>query len=369
MENGADELVKPSTIVVVGNGLDLHCGLKSSFKDFFDSKLMLENDMFKNFAILKNIWYLIFTFAFMIRHNESGSIVPSVNNDNPLWMDVENYIDKVFKTKDSRTELKIYDFINNELHNHTNFETYLANYIVNITGDPANQKSLIAQRVSELKRIFNKPEDLLMGELKQFEEDFTLYMKEEIEQNKDTYEKKLTNFLSNELKLQNLNDLFILSFNYSTNFKNIVKSENVVNIHGTLDQNNIIIGTGDNEKGGLPGRDNFKKTNRRIKDNFGSLRLPEKENIKEIIFYGCSFSTQDYNYYQLIFKKFELEKPKIIFKFLYSNFGETEEENNKNKDKYYEKMSEAVNQYLEKTKSNINLADLYNDGYIKFEPI
>lgn len=227
MENGTDELVKSSTIVVVGNGLDLHCGLRSSFKNFFDSKLSYGNGVFKKEIVSSNIWYLIFVFAFMLPENRDGYLVPFVKNDNPLWMDVENYIDKVFKNINSKVEPKIYGFINFELHKKLDPFEYDSNSGTLIEGGHRNQKYLIGKRVNELRYKLNNPEDLLMEELKRFEKDFTIYMKEQIEINNETYEQNLKKFLSNELGLKNLNDLFILSFNYSTNFKNIIKADDV----------------------------------------------------------------------------------------------------------------------------------------------
>lgn len=171
MENETDELIKPSTIVVVGNGLDLHCGLRSSFKNFFDSKLMY------------GIWYLIFALAFVLEGNKGGDIVPFVGVDNLLWMDIENCIDKVFKTRDLGGELRIYDFINNELHSKADLEEYYLCSYTKIMGDSKNQRYTI-RRINELKYKLNNHEDLLMHELKKFEKDFSIYMKEQIEINK-----------------------------------------------------------------------------------------------------------------------------------------------------------------------------------------
>ena len=50
-------------VLITGNGLDLHCGLKSSFKDFFDFKLLTSSSTFNENEIASNIWYLIFTYS------------------------------------------------------------------------------------------------------------------------------------------------------------------------------------------------------------------------------------------------------------------------------------------------------------------
>ena len=98
-------------VLVTGNGLDLHCGLKSSFKDFFDSKLRISSSTFNENEIISNIWYLILTFSFMLKINNGGRIVPFVENNNPLWMDVESLVEKVLMSSNGKGIILVYDFI------------------------------------------------------------------------------------------------------------------------------------------------------------------------------------------------------------------------------------------------------------------
>jgi hypothetical protein len=265
-------------------------------------------------------------------------------------------------------ELEIYNFILNKFsHNPDPQEYFLDNYFIN--GDYKNQPFHIGHRVNELREMFKKPEDLLMFELKNFEKDFANYLEKEINAKKDVYERNIGRFVGASLDNHGTNEVFILSFNYSHNFANDIKNENIVNAHGTLQQNNIIIGIGDYEKGGLPGRDNFKKVKRRVEYNYGPIKLPSNENVKSVIFYGCSFSKQDWNYYKLIFKKYGLENQKVVFKFLYSDYSLSPIDNEKNRTKYRCSCTEVVNSYLQENNSSFNFEDLYNLGCVEFYPI
>lgn len=48
--------------VIIGNGFDLHCGLKSSFKDFFFQKILNKDGQVNVASTRSNIWYLLFYF-------------------------------------------------------------------------------------------------------------------------------------------------------------------------------------------------------------------------------------------------------------------------------------------------------------------
>lgn len=194
MKKAFDELDKATDILVVGNGFDLHCGLKSSFKNFFDSELKTPFG-FNSEKIKNNIWYLIFTYAFMLDRDRKGNIVPFVSNSDPLWMDVETYIDNVFKSKKNLLPLlPIYDFILNTLEQEP--EGLLNDSSV-INGDYKNQPFQISHRVWDLKYNYNlkTPEDILFFDLKRFEQDFAQYLKKEVDKKKTIIKMRLCDSL------------------------------------------------------------------------------------------------------------------------------------------------------------------------------
>lgn len=369
MLEALEELEKPSDILVVGNGFDLHCGLKSSFKNFFDSELRLGNGRLNENRIIDNIWYLIFTYAFMLNSDKGGKLVPFIKNNDPLWMDIESYIDKVFKTKNSIGELRIYDFIKNKLNFEPSLEEIAFQHNTFINGDDKNQPYQIGHRVNVLRSQFNNPEDLLFFELNRFENDFAEYLKKEIEREKQNYINNLDQFIQNKLDNHGTNEFFILSFNYTDSYEDSIEKKNIINIHGTLEKSNIVIGIGDYEKGGFAGRDKFKKFKRRVQYNYGPMMLPSNQDIKSVVFYGCSFSIQDWNYYRLLFRKYELEKQRVIFKFLYSDYCDDKKSNDDNRNKYYYNCSNIVNLYLSEINSLLSFDDLYSLGTIEFASI
>ena len=124
---------------------------------------------------------MIFTYAFMLDSNHGGKLVPYINNSNPLWMNVEEYIDKVFKTSDSTDELGIYDFILSKLNSEFNPEYDCTGQSLVMNGDDNNQRFQIGYRILQLKGLYRKPEELLFAELNGFEKDFADYLKSEIE--------------------------------------------------------------------------------------------------------------------------------------------------------------------------------------------
>lgn len=364
MSNCFEELNKPTDVLVIGNGFDLHCGLKSSFKNFFDSELKNGNQLNVK-RIKSNIWYLIFTFAFMLKEDKGGKIVPFVGNDNPLWMDVETYIDKVFRSTKS---LPIFDFVNNTLKKEP--DMFLSDSDI-INGDSKNQPFLMSHRVRYLKNQFKftSASDLLLHELNIFEKDFAFYLINELKNKKIKYEQEVNKFVLITIDNYATNSFFVLSFNYTRNFGSSVDSDKIINVHGTLDKGNIIIGIGDYENGGLPGRDLFKKSKRRVKDDYGSINLPPIVDIKSVCFYGCSFSKQDWNYYRLLFNFYKLGQSNIVFKFLYSDFCEKKEDNKNNRNKYYNACSETVNKYFVENGMQLKFDDLYNLGKIVFKSV
>lgn len=165
------------------------------------------------------------------------------------------------------------------------------------------------------------------------------------------------------------NSLFVLSFNYTNYFGTGVDTDKINNVHGTLENENIIIGIGDYEKGGLPGRDKFKKSKRRVIGNYGKMNLPSKENIKNIMFYGCSFSKQDWTYFKMLFDRYELGRGNIVFKFLFSDYSTNQLENEKNRRKYYDSCVEVVESYFNDNGINKKFNELYSTGEIEFNAI
>ena len=150
-----------------------------------------------------------------------------------------------------------------------------------------------------------------LEELKKFESIFTQYLKEEVESN--------DNYLSNATKLMNMmikdnEKVDIINFNYTNPFnsdyshsdgrqlKDMVSS--VTNVHGALDEDNIIFGvdaTADLQSGAHI----FTKTYRKmLQKKSPSRALPW--HVHKIKFYGHSLGSADYSYFHSIFDNYNL---------------------------------------------------------------
>ena len=89
----------------------------------------------------------------------------------------------------------------------------------------------------------------------------------------------------------------------------------------------------------------FQKFYRRLRNNF-KLELPPKENIKNIYFYGCSFSFEDRLYYNSIFKQYDLGNGNFKFIFLYSDFCPTKSENIRKFEEYFNSCKKLIDSYF-----------------------
>ena len=73
------------SLLIIGNGFDLNCGLESSFRHFL-----------KKIDTKSNIWYLILSFAFSESDKPYVSpVFENIKKGNVLWMDVEDYIKRI----------------------------------------------------------------------------------------------------------------------------------------------------------------------------------------------------------------------------------------------------------------------------------
>lgn len=193
-------------------------------------------------------------------------------------------------------------------------------------------------------------EELLLYELQTFEHEFSAYLSDVIsrnEQYQSNAEILFSNLLEQYDKLTNLN---ILSFNYTFPF-NRISSEyttfNMVNVHGTLQSDNIIFGI---DASNMYSQDTneimdrivpFTKTYRKmfLEKNL-NWELPSQPN--EIIFYGHSLSTADFSYFQSIFDHVDLYHSRVKLTFAYSNYA-----NNKLQRTTIEsnRVNKLINQY------------------------
>ncbi|HAP2825971.1 TPA: hypothetical protein ITS17_002780, partial [Enterococcus faecalis] len=167
----------------------------------------------------------------------------------------------------------------------------------------------------------------LYDELKTFEHCFAEYLNNIIT---DSYEWKAAELLlkmTNATSLPNISDT-IFSFNYTYPFKDILK---IINVHGTVEEGNIIFGIDQEEIDPKLDIYRFTKTFRQMTETklavtYQDNILPDKEAVDEIVFFGHSLSLLDYSYFQTIFDHYELYQSNIVLIFYYRVYGDKSKE-------------------------------------------
>ena len=356
--------MRKSQLLILGNGFDLHCGLKSSYKDFFRGEILdtigerygliqfsagvsgfWENLLLAYYNINNNTDYNWCDIEAIIKDTLWQLFVKSSLSDGGLWnyalesvkikRDLNdpgikfNYIEAylldycisfISKTKkrymrnDDITKLMIRELYQ-ELHClEQRFCKYLKNQIVN----PNNENELNEKYLVKAANLLAKLTGVAYYEFNNLDEIITVDNKNRLA---DIFDE--------------LNDAFILNFNYTALF-DILEVENPCchnNVHGKLcnehcvkdcNDSNIIFGIDDNliqSQGASSDFRLFSKTYRKMlnSDKYIMTLPPNDDNSIEIKFYGHSLSEADYSYFQSIFDYYDLySNSNISLTFYYS---------------------------------------------------
>ena len=365
MEN--NESIKQ--LLIIGNGFDLACGLKSSYKDFFDNYL---KSIFS--TISRMYWEQYFKQMSYLNNN----------NDDYSWTDIETQIfmqlqniefliennllkSKYYVDKDALEEQ--INFILTESNKNTNQDSLKNNFYLLYT----NFEYSIIDNSLKLNNVLSK----IKNDLLKLEDHFTEYLKNEIQNansKKDTKNEIATNiytensyfiksrilfatlllfhmninetpffvptleklqeaadsnFIINSLDVNLLSSYgivenYVLSFNYTQPFQ----FPNLRNIHGNLNDKNIIFGI-DYDKvntffSNQPTQ--FTKSYRILENKLNSnIVIPA--DINKILFYGHGLGEADYSYFQAIFDTVDLYHGNTQLVFFWNNFNDEDQYN------------------------------------------
>ena len=221
------------SLLILGNGFDLNCGLKSSFSDYLQTKLP------------ENIWYIILRFAF----NQSDKpyqnpVFKPIKKRTILWMDVEDYIKRILYLHRDTTEEK------KRLMHFFRCENYIS--VLELSYMERNNVMYMYNNIQfvELKNYFSRHFSInhiglnlvsfLKQELVNFENDFKQYIKSIScdEEYKNNSGKILFDLIDNEEAYD------VLTFNYTSpdaDAVNLLAYGNINHIHGSV-EDRIIIG-------------------------------------------------------------------------------------------------------------------------------
>lgn len=333
-------------LIVLGNGFDLASGLKSTYYDFFDyiygqqivntSSNNFWYDIFKDYKQesienwadieeqiliqLKNIEYL-YNEKILIEGrggSETSSLAESEHKEsnipNNLYVTLEvllRYFVKVRSEKTTQNILKKQLLILED-----DFRKYLLSITKNNADDGIHYKYYMKSKVlNKYIQLCNSSESHnsdLVSKL----EDTTLY-------NQYSLLNKFDETLSKVYKEKNSDKNLVLTFNYTK----VWDVENIRNIHGDLDNGNIIFGI-DYDKL----NNNFKKApiefskSYRVLENGLTSTFDISSDIDIIKIYGHGLGKADYSYYQSIFDSVDLYHGKTKVMFFWSDYKGKEKE-------------------------------------------
>lgn len=354
--------------LVIGNGYDLHCGLKSSYADFFmrdadknnyfnnwlddfKEKINLnaftteqsKEDVWVEFKSIDelNIWDLFFYIETKTTNQN--------NKEAWLWCDIETVMYNSLKSYDSRecnTNLfrweHVYKAITKKMPKEFKFWKI---YVM--------AKVILEKRNMEGFKNIDEFYYYILDELNQFEKEFGMF----IDKKRYSYSNFLlkipnTDFEKrSKMTLQELcnvdNLVSIDSFNYDD-----IGDENLNkilhNINGNLE--NPIFGIDSNLCRASDPRFIFTKTNRRMELEMIDFECQKDIALDNVIVYGHSLSSNDYSYFFPLLDKLEmtnfLSNKKIIFGFSVYDMGKETEIKRKNR-LNIQKLFEAYANYKE----------------------
>ena len=352
-------------LLILGNGFDISCGLRSRFSDFFEDRVHalenvgdIEGDELVAFCADKHltVWDLILAS----RHAIPGGYMEA------NWCDVESAIamvvldldydqDEVNPKYEAVTAYSVSKYLyclereerKDESAQEHGFETFRFNP-AEMFVFPLDSFSENVRKVASYLRAAYPSEEwdkqlvlqTMLAELHKLENEFRTYMDEAVNENEE-YCKKSSNLLSQlidygiSLEKDTIKETTVLDFNYTTPpVPSDVKSKVVdfYNVHGKIDSEIVfgIDGTGHmNDFESIQ----FTKTYRLLrlrsvrslrpiaygKDSF--VRIGKTETVA-IKFFGHSLSSADYSYFQSIFDIVSLYDSDVKLYFFFSNYAD-----------------------------------------------
>lgn len=376
-----------SQLLILGNGFDLHCGLKSAYKDFFQSTILdtiggrfglqqmkagvsgfWETLLFGYYTTFGKVNYnwcdietIIKNTVLAIGNRNKGLAFEALesvkrredpNEIKSVYGTIEHFLyikcmsifyDTLYSGKTYSDDEAYSLLINRILQELHKFERGFCKYIKNNIVNPNNEKEYNTQYIVNAMNLLNTLtgftdiqyetiDDIIEREEEEYWEQCSPTMRQSAWSEKHILSKEFAN----------LHSVNILSFNYTALFDILgVQSPCLYNnVHGKLCMNkcaencsasNIIFGIDDTI---VQSQDEnfeihkFSKTYRKmLYANAESRVLPTKDNPLEIKFYGHSLSEADYSYFQSIFDYYNLyENSKVSLMFYYSKgFEQTDE--------------------------------------------
>ena len=353
---------KSENLYIIGNGFDLYLGLKTSYNDFFGTKLKnnnnneysvirenihkhLENNAKKLFAGIE--WSKIIRESKLLdlQNNSVFLLYLLLEKDNAIehWNDVEKKIFPCAKELEKLSELNDENFLKE-------FQYFTNEYIENFKENEEIIRKIILRKCIQQKK-YNEDYNYLV-ELNKFEKEFGNYISQI---NNNLFDVGTGKFKDKDIE-QRAEKIFeedknkrniVINFNYTTYLREMDYISEMTNVHGTFE--NPIFGIDNTEIGNDREFYYLTKTSRvlfnnTIKEDF---KLPNKIEISKICFFGHSLARADYSYFQSIFDYYYIYDSEVRLEFKYYNYIKdkkelSDEEKEERKDEVKSNMHKSV---------------------------
>lgn len=353
--------MKNKNLYIIGNGFDLYLKLKTSYNDFFETKLESNNNEYS--VMRKNIWQDIekkakglFNGAELSK-SINGAKPPKLQNnsifllylllekDNEIehWNDVEKKIFPCAKELEKLSELNDESFLKE-------FQYFTNEYIEDFKENEEIIRKIILRKCIQQKKYCDNYNYLV--ELNKFEKEFGDYIKEI---NEKVFTEDVNSFRDNKF-IDKIHKVFqedkneiniVINFNYTTYLKEMDYISEMTNVHGTFE--NPIFGIDNTEVGNDREFYYLTKTSRVLFNNTikEEFKLPNNIEISKICFFGHSLARADYSYFQSIFDYYDIYNSEVKLEFKYYNYIKdkkelTDEQKEERKDEVKSNMHKSV---------------------------
>lgn len=343
-----DKVIRDHQLIVVGNGFDLACGLKSKYFDFFGDRLKRIDDITTYWRqpwcdAVRNSNLTLWDFMLRMKRGSNWCkveeamrswILPSADDNAGRESYVSRTLQKIrhYPFADPNADHVTCD---GRLEDEQDDEEYMLSNVARFIWMEEGRKAAAHMDRTELFA-------LLWTELRKLERLFSAYLAEQVNQTSSYFSDATALFAklqNDELPWENGGDgeTSLLTFNYTQPFAHIdcgVEEDNIVNIHGNL-QGEVVFGIDGTECMGdlnaLPFTKTFRvasmgtKLTKSLYDTaVGGIGYSRTSAIK---FFGHSLGEADYAYFQSIFDGINLYGGNTKLLFYYRPWqGVSEEE-------------------------------------------
>ena len=329
-------------LLILGNGFDLHLGLKTAFSDFLKEEILDEKGGF-NESETNLLLYLLY-LRFYYPSNYTKTFFRTVYIGDPNWMDVEGFI-KIIATDDAIIDgvLKAMSYRSENIGFMGNMDLFV--FLIG--------KFLSKIQLPEKKYDRTTIVNLLGDNLTDFENRFKQFVSKSIT-NREEYSKKQEDFIRHILDsvpgVSKFPNLRVFSFNYTKNVLNLYKE---LNLHGSIDDK-VVIGY-DSTQASVSPNDAFVLSKEWRKNDIEFEYDINENYINSIIVYGHSLGEQDYPYFFDILDRSHILDggTPIRICFCYS-LWEDSEECRKSIEQYRMNATKMLNAYERYKKPNIS---------------